>query len=1257
MDPGRILPASFPGSAAKRKSDTEDALAIVNRLGRPHLFITVTMNANWPEIQNNLLPHQSAYDRPDLCSRVFRLKLKEIMKELKSGKVFGPYKSHLSVIEWQKRGFPHAHIVVTFQGAGPQRLNQLDKWVWARIPDKSIANGELREKVLKYMIHKPCGAFNVNSPCMQLNRDTNRKKCNKHFPQPFRSSATINDKTGRVEYTRIKKDTDKPTVKTFVNGKLKVVEVGDEWVASYNPYLLMRFDCHIHVDVVTATACIKYLFKYCHKQECYARARIQGIHDEIELYRKSRYISAGEAVWRLLGYHILDRNPAVTKLHAHLEGEQYVLFPANATQEQRLEITNHTHSPLMEYFARPSNDCFDHITILDYFEQYTVTRPKKDDPPLTVAPPGKFLDAYNNVVSKRRDNSIHVCRIVFQNAAVGDLFYLRLLLHKIPGRSFQEMRTVPCPENGEFIHETFHDAARARGFITGDEEYSICMEEASNFQVGSELRALFVTLILDGAPAPKLWTEFRDGLIEDLKLTRTIEEATQQALCEIDLKLQMHGKSNTMVNLPAARHTSTELQRMRKAFNSAECAAYADLHEKNLTSEQQQVYSTVVNSVRCNDGKAYIIDARAGTGKTYTQKCIAARLRGQGKVVLIVASTGIAALQLPGGWTAHSMFKLPMDDKLTPSCVCNIQTQTQRAELIRNADLIIWDELPMTHRYCVEALDRSLRDVTKKNQLFGGKTILFSGDWRQIGPISKGDSPTEVVDIAFISSPLWPHFNRFRLTKSQRDKNDPEYASFVQNIGEGKISASTMPDGRKLTPLNNHYEADCDKHFQLQSTTDFDTLINFVYPDMAQDTRQWNQRAILATTNATIDTCNDHISSARQGQSVSFFSSDSLISDESNPNTAFADPEHLNQLNVSGVPPYELKLKTNTLAMIMRNVNFSSGLVNGQKCVLHAVNRNSRVIQAELLTEEKPHPIVFVPRINFTATVGKRGNGISFSRVQFPLRTAYSITINKSQGQTLSRIGLDLRSAAFAHGQLYVALSRAQNKASIMCLLPPSNIVNDVPHTDNIVYAPFIEAATGVIANPPPNIPPNLPPAGPPPLPPPPPPQEPYWLFQNEIGDGACGFRAIARHVLGDPELHLQVRQQVVQYMSDNRHHDQLGINEGINMEYLYDSRMSPSTYHSYDDYLIRMSSPHAYMGEPEIAAARAVYGKQIHVHLADSTLPAPEFATTDEIHLRFTAPSRHYDTYQLIVPDPASQSPSQISGGHGASRSRQHQQ
>ena len=165
------------------------------------------------------------------------------------------------------------------------------------------------------------------------------------------------------------------------------------------------------------------------------------------------------------------------------------------------------------------------------------------------------------------------------------------------------MRTVPCPSNGEIIHPTFHAAARARGLVAGDEEY-ICMEEASNFQVGRELRALFVTLIFDGAPAPKLWSEFQEKVIEDLKLSLTTDEGIQEALREIDLKLQLHGKSNAQVNLPAVAHSLHELQRTRNVFNPAECSAHADLHEHTLTSQQSEVYSTVINSVRNKDGKA-----------------------------------------------------------------------------------------------------------------------------------------------------------------------------------------------------------------------------------------------------------------------------------------------------------------------------------------------------------------------------------------------------------------------------------------------------------------------------------------------------------------------------------------------------------------------------------------------------------------------------------------------------------------------------
>lgn len=89
----------------------QDARAIVRAFGKPDLFITMTCNPTWPEIQENLLHRQYITDRPDLVARVFQLKLASLMKDLIEKGVFGRVKAHIYVIEFQKRGLPHAHIL------------------------------------------------------------------------------------------------------------------------------------------------------------------------------------------------------------------------------------------------------------------------------------------------------------------------------------------------------------------------------------------------------------------------------------------------------------------------------------------------------------------------------------------------------------------------------------------------------------------------------------------------------------------------------------------------------------------------------------------------------------------------------------------------------------------------------------------------------------------------------------------------------------------------------------------------------------------------------------------------------------------------------------------------------------------------------------------------------------------------------------------------------------------------------------------
>lgn len=347
------------------------------------------------------------------------------------------------------------------------------------------------------MVHRPCGARNPDSVCMETNRSTNRKSCNTHYPQPWRTTATVNEQTGRVEFKRIDNG-DRPTIRQKVNRVWTDVEISNEWIVPYNPYLLLLFDCHICVDAVTASSCIMYQYKYVHKGVDMAKARISGVSSEIEQYRKTRYVSAAEATWRILGYTLMNRSPAVTLVHVHLPGEQHVIYPDGITSGERQSLADSAVSDLMRYFNRPAPTAFTELTLLEHYERFIVQKLRIGERVPTAATPGKWFDLYGNIISERTTD--HVCRIHFLTPVIGDLLYLRLLLHKTCARSFQQLKIVRSPEGDETEYDTYQGAARAMGLVTGQEEYFMCMEEASVFRVGHQLRGLFVRLYWTEAP-------------------------------------------------------------------------------------------------------------------------------------------------------------------------------------------------------------------------------------------------------------------------------------------------------------------------------------------------------------------------------------------------------------------------------------------------------------------------------------------------------------------------------------------------------------------------------------------------------------------------------------------------------------------------------------------------------------------------------------------------------------------------------------
>jgi hypothetical protein len=153
----------------------------------------------------------------------------------------------------------------------------------------------------------------------------------------------------------------------------------------------------------------------------------------------------------------------------------------------------------------------------------------------------------------------------------------------------------------------------------------------------------------------------------------------------------------------------------------------------------------------------------------------------------------------------------------------------------------------------------------------------------------------------------------------------------------------------------------------------------------------------------------------------------------------------------AGAPPHQLKLSKNCVAMITRNLE--GKFKNGRRVVvLYIGARSVQVVDAEAYAREKAYPphspnhrpclpsdFLWVPRILFEWP--HRRIGLLIQRRQFPLRLAYAVTFNKSQGKTLSRAVVDIRNQAFAHGQLYVALSRVKLSTDIMILCSAASVI------------------------------------------------------------------------------------------------------------------------------------------------------------------------------------------------------------------------
>ncbi|KAL4563839.1 hypothetical protein LXL04_027887 [Taraxacum kok-saghyz] len=342
-----VLPASFIGGPRDMRRRFLDAMALVQDGGKPDIFLTMTCNPQWPEIQNELLPWQNAEDRPDVVSRVFHAKIEDLKEQLLKRHVLGVVGAYVYVIEFQKRGLPHAHFLLIMRpGSKFMNADYYDKYVCAEIPNPEKFP-VMHELVKKHMIHGPCGERNKKCGCMQ----GVPLKCRFNYPRQFNEKTT----QGRDSYPVYRRRD------TGITVKKGTTVMDNRSVVPYNPKLLMMFNCHLNVEICSSITSVKYVFKYIYKghdkQVIHVDQDAQRVElNEIKRFQDARYVSPPEAIWRIFSFPLAKIYPNVVTLQVHLPNQQMVRFSTTDTTDTIVERERNKRSMLTAFFERNKVD-------------------------------------------------------------------------------------------------------------------------------------------------------------------------------------------------------------------------------------------------------------------------------------------------------------------------------------------------------------------------------------------------------------------------------------------------------------------------------------------------------------------------------------------------------------------------------------------------------------------------------------------------------------------------------------------------------------------------------------------------------------------------------------------------------------------------------------------------------------------------------------------------------------------------------------
>ena len=400
------------------------------------------------------------------------------------------------------------------------------------------------------------------------------------------------------------------------------------------------------------------------------------------------------------------------------------------------------------------------------------------------------------------------------------------------------------------------------------------------------------------------------------------------------------------------------------------------------------------------------LTGKAGTGKTTFLRNLAVKSY---KRMVIVAPTGVAAINA-GGVTIHSFFQLPFGpiapEGQSLSLLSNMKLSRTKLKIMRSLDLLVIDEISMVRADLLDAIDAVLRKVRRSDKAFGGVQLLMIGDIQQLAPVARQNEWELLQDyyksVYFFDSRVLQKnpYICVELDHIYR-QNDTEFIDILNQVRNNRL------DSNSLQMLNSRY------------------IPNFKPDD--------NEGYITLTThNYQADEINDEKLNAIDSETLTFNAEITGIF----PENAYPTKE-------------VLELKVGAQVMFVKNDPSPEKLYyNGKIGKITAYDKDEGI---KVRCDDEVINVTPVKWQNFEYTLNEETNEIEEKEIgsftQIPLKTAWAITIHKSQGLTFEKVVLNAE-MAFAHGQVYVALSRC---TSLKGLVLNAKISNSVLYNDNTI--------------------------------------------------------------------------------------------------------------------------------------------------------------------------------------------------------------